>query len=56
MTDGVAQVHGGHRTLFKWHRGRKHGTDLPFTGERILEGMRLGASVEKPATVLVDRA
>ena len=46
MTDGIAQVHDGHRTLFKWHRGRKHGTDLSFTGARILEGMRLGASVE----------
>lgn len=46
MTDGIAQIRNGHRTLFKWHRGRKHGTDLPFTGARILEGMRLGASVE----------
>ena len=46
MADGVAIVRNGHRTLFKWHRGRKQGGDLPFTGERILEGMRLGASVE----------
>jgi glycerophosphoryl diester phosphodiesterase len=46
MADGIAIVRGGHRTLFKWHRARKHGTDLPFTAERILEGMRLGASVE----------
>lgn len=46
MADGIAIVRDGHRTLFKWHRGRKHGTDLPFTAERILEGMRLGASVE----------
>ena len=46
MAEGIAVVRGGHRTLFKWHRARKHGTDLPFTAERILEGMRLGASVE----------
>lgn len=46
MSDGVAIVRDGHRTLFKWHRGRKALADLPFTGERILEGMRLGASVE----------
>lgn len=46
MADGIAIVRGGHRTLLKWHRARKHGTDLPFTAERILEGMRLGASVE----------
>lgn len=46
MSDGVAIVRDGHRTLLKWHRGRKTVADLPFTGERILEGMRLGASVE----------
>jgi glycerophosphoryl diester phosphodiesterase len=46
MPDGVAITRNGHRTLLKWHRGRKRIADLPFTGERILEGMRLGASVE----------
>jgi glycerophosphoryl diester phosphodiesterase len=46
MRDGVAVVRDGHRTMLKWHRGRKAIGDLPFTGERILEGMRLGASVE----------
>lgn len=46
MADGVAIVRDGHRTMLKWHRGRKAIADLPFTGERILEGMRLGASVE----------
>lgn len=46
MAEGIAVVRDGHRTLFKWHRARRHGTDLPFTAERILEGMRLGASVE----------
>ena len=46
MADGVAIVRDGHRTMLKWHRGRKAIADLPFTGERILEGLRLGASVE----------
>ena len=36
----------GHRTLFKWHRGRRHRDDVNFTAARILEGLRLGASVE----------
>lgn len=36
----------GHRTYFKWHRGRRRLTDPVFTGRRILEGMALGASVE----------
>jgi glycerophosphoryl diester phosphodiesterase len=46
MADGIAVVRGGHRTLLKWHRARKAAGDLPFTGARILEGLRLGASVE----------
>jgi glycerophosphoryl diester phosphodiesterase len=46
MADGVALIRNGHRTWLKWHRGRQHLTDLPFTGERILAGLRLGASVE----------
>jgi glycerophosphoryl diester phosphodiesterase len=46
MSDGVAITRNGHRTLFKWHRARKQLTDLPFTGERVLEGLRAGASVE----------
>jgi glycerophosphoryl diester phosphodiesterase len=36
----------GHRTYFKWHRGRRRISDPVFTGRRILEGMALGASVE----------
>src|ERR1700760_1833809 len=46
MSDGVAIERNGHRTWLKWHRARKHFSDLPFTGERILEGLRAGASVE----------
>jgi glycerophosphoryl diester phosphodiesterase len=36
----------GHRTWLKWHRGRRRVADPAFTGERIIEAMRLGASVE----------
>lgn len=46
MPDGIAITRGGHTTWLKWHRARKMAGDLPFTGERILEGLRLGASVE----------
>lgn len=43
---GVAIMRNGHRTLLKWHRGRRQRDDIPFTAPRILEGLRLGASVE----------
>jgi glycerophosphoryl diester phosphodiesterase len=46
MADGLAIVRGGHTTRLKWHRARKRATDLPFTAERMLEGLKLGASVE----------
>lgn len=46
MPDGIAIVRGGHTTWLKWHRARKTAGDLPFTTARILEGLRLGASVE----------
>ena len=36
----------GHRTWLKWHRGRRRAADAVFSGARILEGMRLGASLE----------
>jgi glycerophosphoryl diester phosphodiesterase len=36
----------GHRTWLKWHRARRTASDPVFTGRRIIEGMRLGASVE----------
>jgi len=46
MTDPIAIAHDGHRTWLKWHRGRRRGEDPAFSGRRIIEGMRLGASVE----------
>ncbi|MGF9567017.1 glycerophosphodiester phosphodiesterase family protein [Neorhizobium sp. JUb45] len=44
----------GHRTAIKWHRGRRRVTDPVFTGELILEAMRLGASVEVDLVVHGD--
>jgi len=47
MTAPIAIVASdGHRTLLKWHRARRKGSDPAFTGRRILEGMQAGASVE----------
>lgn len=43
---GISIQRDGHRTRLKWHRGRRQRDDLPFTAARILEGLRLGASVE----------
>ena len=46
MADAISVTREGHRTFFKWHRGRRMATDPVFTGRRIIEGMQLGASVE----------
>nr|WP_210756458.1 glycerophosphodiester phosphodiesterase family protein [Gordonia paraffinivorans] len=45
----------GHRTMLKWHRGRRRADDPPFTASRIVEGMRLGASVEVDLVIHADR-
>lgn len=44
----------GHRTRLKWHRGRRKAADPAFTGARIVEAMRLGASVEVDLVVHAD--
>jgi len=44
----------GHRTWIKWHRGRRRLSDPAFTGERIIEAMRLGASVEVDLVIHAD--
>jgi len=46
MIDPIALTRNGHRAVLKWHRGRRRASDPVFTGQRILEGMALGASVE----------
>lgn len=55
MTDPITIVRNGHKTWLKWHRGRRRAGDPAFTGQRILEGMRLGASVEVDLVVHADR-
>ncbi|MEE4023475.1 glycerophosphodiester phosphodiesterase family protein [Gordonia sp. PKS22-38] len=42
----VEVIHEGHRTSIKWHRARRRPDDPPFTSNRIVEGMTVGASVE----------
>lgn len=55
MSDPVSVTRNGHRTLFKWHRGRRRADDPVFTGRRILEGMAAGASVEVDLVIHADR-
>lgn len=54
MTDAVSVTRDGHRTFFKWHRGRRQGSDPVFTGRRIIEGMKLGASLEVDLVIHAD--
>ncbi|WLD99353.1 glycerophosphodiester phosphodiesterase family protein [Agrobacterium leguminum] len=44
----------GHRTWLKWHRARRRAEDPVFTGERIIEAMRLGASIEVDLVIHAD--
>jgi glycerophosphoryl diester phosphodiesterase len=53
-TDPISVERDGHRTLLKWHRARRKATDPEFTATRILEAMRLGASVEVDLVVHAD--
>lgn len=46
MNDPLFIERDGHRTWLKWHRARRKASDPVFTGGRVLEAMRLGASVE----------
>ena len=55
MTAPVAVTRGAHRCLLKWHRARRRGSDPVFTGRRIVEGMRAGASVEVDLVVHGDQ-
>lgn len=55
MSGPVSLTRNGHRTFFKWHRARRRGSDQVFTGSRILEGMRLGASVEVDLVIHGER-
>ncbi|MET3898500.1 glycerophosphoryl diester phosphodiesterase [Devosia sp. UYZn731] len=55
MADAISITRDGHRTFFKWHRGRRRASDSVFTGSRIIEGMRLGASVEVDLVIHGER-
>ncbi|WP_421758688.1 glycerophosphodiester phosphodiesterase [Devosia sp.] len=54
MSNAIEITRNGHRTFFKWHRGRRFFADPVFTGRRILEGMALGASVEVDLVIHAD--
>ena len=54
MIDPLYIERNGHRTWLKWHRGRRKASDPVFTGSRILEAMRLGASVEVDLVIHAD--
>lgn len=54
MADPLYVERDGHRTWLKWHRGRRKASDPVFTGKRIVEAMRLGASVEVDLVVHAD--
>lgn len=54
MSDPLYIERNGHRTWLKWHRGRRKASDPVFTGSRILEAMRLGASVEVDLVIHAD--
>ncbi len=55
MSDAISVSRNGHRTFLKWHRARRRASDPVFTGARILEGMRVGASVEVDLVVHGER-
>jgi glycerophosphoryl diester phosphodiesterase len=55
MADPTSVTRNGHRTFLKWHRARRRAADPVFTGARIVEGMRLGASVEVDLVVTGDK-
>lgn len=54
MTDPLFIERAGHRTWLKWHRGRRRASDPAFSGARITEAMRLGASVEVDLVIHAD--
>lgn len=54
-TDPIFVERNGHRTLLKWHRARRKASDPEFTPTRILEAMRVGASVEVDLVVHADQ-
>ncbi|WP_319518738.1 glycerophosphodiester phosphodiesterase family protein [uncultured Martelella sp.] len=56
MTAPVAIIRKGHRTLLKWHRGKRFPADTPFSRARIAEGLQAGASSEIDLQLTADGA
>lgn len=54
MADPLYLDLNGHRTWLKWHRARRRATDAEFKASRIVEAMRLGASIEVDLVVHAD--
>ncbi|UXT68526.1 glycerophosphodiester phosphodiesterase [Agrobacterium tumefaciens] len=54
MNQPILIERDGHRTWLKWHRARRRASDPVFTGERIIEAMRLGASIEVDLIIHAD--
>ncbi len=54
MNQPILIERDGHRTWLKWHRARRRASDPVFTGERIIEAMRLGASIEVDLVIHAD--
>jgi glycerophosphoryl diester phosphodiesterase len=46
MDSAISVTRDGYRTFLKWHRARRRASDPAFTGRRIVEGLKAGASVE----------
>ena len=55
MSAPLYLTRNAHRTWLKWHRGKRRLSDPVFTGKRIVEGMRLGCSVEVDLVVTGDK-
>lgn len=54
MNQPILIERDGHRTWLKWHRARRRASDPVLTGERIIEAMRLGASIEVDLVIHAD--
>lgn len=46
MTNALYAWHADACARLKWHRARRRPGDVPFTRRRLVEGLRLGASIE----------
>ena len=53
---GIAIETGDHATRLKWHRLRRSRADLPFTPQRLLEGLAAGASMEVDLRLHADHS